>query len=149
MTRLAFLSPDNAAPGVALVSPLQHALGEGVADVSHLGKLELRGPRDAVEPGPGEELLPLSPTRALLVTDGSPARARERLHGDGLRVYDMTAAYTGLSLPAVSSCSRSGHEVVDGQAAPEVSGTTTTGQAACCTTYELVLPSHTRCMAPS
>jgi hypothetical protein len=130
VTRLAFLSPDNAAPGVALVSPLQHALGEGVADVSHLGKLELRGPRDAVEPGPGEELLPLSPTRALLVTDGSPARARERLHGDGLRVYDMTAALAACEvegedvlrrlteldlerLPAIGSIARGTPAIID------------------------------------
>jgi hypothetical protein len=92
VTRLAFLSPDNATPEVALVSPLHHALGDGVVDVSQLGKLELRGLNDAVEPGPGEELLRLSPTRALLITDGSPAAARERLHGNGLRVYDVTAA---------------------------------------------------------
>lgn len=92
MTRLAFLSPDNAAPEVALVSPLQRALDDGVVDVSHLGKLELRGSHGAVEPRSGEELLRLSPTRALLITEGSSAAARERLHGNGIRVYDLTAA---------------------------------------------------------
>jgi hypothetical protein len=90
-TRLGFLSPDSAAPEVALVSPLRDALGAGVVDVSHVGKLELRGSYDTVEPAAGDELLPLSPTRALLVT-GSAAAARARLSAGGIHVYDMTAA---------------------------------------------------------
>ena len=56
----------------------------GLADVSHLGKLELRGPLDRVEPGPGEELIRLRSDRGLLVTDGSPAAALERLAGAGV-----------------------------------------------------------------
>jgi hypothetical protein len=90
--RLAFLSPSNAAPGVALTSPLSRALGAGVVDVSHLGKLELRGALDAAQPGPGEDLLRIGPTRALLVTAGAPGGAAERLARAGLRVYDLTAA---------------------------------------------------------
>jgi hypothetical protein len=77
VTRLAFLSPANAGPEVAIASPLRHALGEGVVDVSHLGKLELRGPLDDLEAGVGEVLLRLGPARALLVTEGSPAAAAE------------------------------------------------------------------------
>jgi hypothetical protein len=89
VTRLAFLSPSNAASDVRLVSPLGRALGAGVVDVSQLGKLELRGALDGIEPAAGESLLRLTPTRALLVTE-SPAAAAERLAG--LRVYDLSAA---------------------------------------------------------
>jgi hypothetical protein len=92
VTRLGFLSPANAAAGAALASPIRHALGPGVTDVSHLGKLELRGAVDRAGAAPGEELLRLSPTRALLVTDGAPTAAAARLSAAGLRVYDVTAA---------------------------------------------------------
>ena len=92
MTRLAFLSPANAAPDVRIASPISRALGEGVVDVSHLGKLELRGSLRNVDQRPGEQLLRLAPTRALLVTDGPPAAAAARLGRAGLRVYDVTAA---------------------------------------------------------
>jgi hypothetical protein len=84
VTRLAFLSPVSA----AFVSPLARAAGEGVTDVSHLGKLELRGALDGVEPGPGEELLRYAPSRALLVTEGPV----QRVSRAGVRAYDMTAA---------------------------------------------------------
>jgi hypothetical protein len=92
VTRLAFLSPSNATGDVRIVSPLARALGEGVADVSYLGKLELRGRLAGVEAGPGEELLRLAPTRALLVTEGSPAAAAKRLAVAGIRAYDLSAA---------------------------------------------------------
>ena len=91
MSRLAFLSPSQAEPDVAVVSPLRHALGPGLHDVSQLGKLELRGPLDAVTPAAGEQLLELRPGLGLLVTD-DPAAALERLEGSGVRAYDMTAA---------------------------------------------------------
>jgi hypothetical protein len=84
VTRLAFLSPANA----AFVSPLSRAIGEGVTDVSHLGKLELRGALDGVAAGPGEELLRYAPSRALLVTE-APVQPLSRA---GVRAYDMTAA---------------------------------------------------------
>ena len=92
MTRLAFLSPSSAAPGATIASPLQHATADGIVDVSHLGKLELRGPLDRVASGPGEELLRLRPDRGLLVTEGSPTAALERLRAAGIRAYDVTAA---------------------------------------------------------
>jgi hypothetical protein len=92
MSRLGFLSPWNAAPAVTIASPVRHALGAGITDVSHVGKLELRGRLDGVAPKPGEDLLRFAPARALLVTDGSAAAAAERMSGAGVRVYDMTAA---------------------------------------------------------
>ena len=92
MTRLAFLSPSNADSGVAVVSPIRHALGDGVVDVSHIGKLELRGPLDGLGVAPGEDLLRLAPGLGLLVMEGSPAAAVERLRTGAVRVYDVTAA---------------------------------------------------------
>ncbi len=89
---IGFLSPANAAADVAIVSPIRHTLGNGITDVSHLGKLELHGPLDGVEAEPGEELLRLAPRRALLVTEGPPAAAGERLRAAGVRAYDVTAA---------------------------------------------------------
>jgi sarcosine oxidase gamma subunit len=86
VSELAFLSPRNCAPEVRLVSPLARVLAEPVRDVSSLGKFELRGKVAAAQPGPGEELIPISATRALLVTDGAPPRLAQR----GLRVYDVS-----------------------------------------------------------
>jgi hypothetical protein len=95
VSRLAFLSAD----GAPFVSPLARALDPGVfADVSALGKLELRGDLDRVEAQPGEELIRITPARGLLVCDGSTAAARERLAGEGFRVYDLTSALAGLEL---------------------------------------------------
>jgi hypothetical protein len=86
VTELAFLSPRLCAPEVTLVSPLARALREPIRDVSSLGKYELRGAVAAAQPGPGEELIPISATRALLVTDGAPPRLAQ----PGLRVYDLS-----------------------------------------------------------
>ncbi len=91
MSRLALLSPSRAEPGVAVVSPLRHARAPGLDDVSQLGKLELRGPLDAVAPASGEQLLRLRPDLGLLVTE-DPAAALARLEGSDVRAYDMTAA---------------------------------------------------------
>ncbi len=96
MTRLGFLSPWGAAAGVAIVSPLLPVGGSGVVDVSYLGKLELRGRIEAADQQPGEELVRLAPARALLVTEGSPLNAAERLQRAGLLVYDSTAALAAL-----------------------------------------------------
>ena len=100
MTDLAFLSPDRVGPEVTLVSPLARALsGTGpVRDVSRLGKLELRGDLAAVARAPGEELIPIAPGKALLVTEGSPAAARTRLRAAGLRVYDLSAGLAALEV---------------------------------------------------
>jgi hypothetical protein len=84
VSRLAFLSPANA----PFASSLARARGDGVTDVSHLGKLELRGRLDGLEPADGQELLRYAPSRALLVTDG-PAQP---VGVPGVRAYDLTAA---------------------------------------------------------
>lgn len=94
MTELAFLSPDRCAPEVKLASPLARV---AVRDLFGIGVLELRGELpSSVEAG--EELVRLTPDRALLVTAGSPAVARERLRGPGTRVYDLTAGFAALEV---------------------------------------------------
>lgn len=98
MSLLAFLCADEVADGVGLVSPLRHVAATSFTDVSGLGKLEVRGDVAALEPAAGEELLPISPGRALLVVEGSTAAARERLATAGYRVYDMTAALAALEV---------------------------------------------------
>jgi hypothetical protein len=100
VSRLSFLSADLV-PESSRTSPLANALAAGsavVRDVSALGKLELRGDVDAVQAGEGEELVQLAPGRALLITQGSPAAARDRLSAAGLRVYDLTGSLAGLEL---------------------------------------------------
>jgi hypothetical protein len=96
MSALDFMSPDGAAPSVRLVSPL--ARGAGVRDVSSLGKLEVRGDLTGIAPAPGEELIRITPGRALLVVDGPTSEARERLRAAGLRVYDLTAGLAALEV---------------------------------------------------
>jgi hypothetical protein len=66
---------------VPFASPLRHV--DGVDDVSHLRKWEIRGDSSSLQPGEGEELIRISPDRALLVGNRRP---------DAERVYDMTAA---------------------------------------------------------
>ena len=68
--------------GVEFASPLRHV--DGIDDVSHLRKWEIRGDASSVRLEEGEELIRISPDRALLVG----ARRRP----DAQRVYDMTAA---------------------------------------------------------
>ncbi len=130
MTRLAFLSPSSAGAGVVFASPLRHAVGPGLDDVSQLGKIELRSPTGSFAPEKGDELLRLSPSLALLVTQGSPAPALEQLARLGLRAYDMTAALAALeftgedalrrlteldpaSFPAVGSIARETRAIFD------------------------------------
>ena len=85
MSRLAFLSPDEA--DVAGVSPLRHVPGAAFTDVSQLGKLEVRGDVELLE------AIPLGPGRALLVLEGDVRGERDRLVGQGYRVYDMQHAF--------------------------------------------------------
>lgn len=91
MTRLGFLSPDECAAEVALVSPLRHVPATAFVDVSALGKLEVRG-------GTPDGAIPIGPGRALLVVDGDVRETRDRLMAEGLRVYDMTAALAALEV---------------------------------------------------
>jgi hypothetical protein len=90
VSRLAFLSPHEA--DVAGVSPLRHVPRGAFTDVSHLGKLEVRGDVDALD------ALPLAPGRALVVLDGDPLVERDRLVDQGYHVYDMTAALAALEV---------------------------------------------------
>ena len=102
MSQLSFLSPDRCDPDVRLASPLARALagarGGPIRDVSALGSLEVRGDLDAAGLEPGEELVRITPERGLLLTEGSPASARERVRAGGLRVYDLTGALAALEI---------------------------------------------------
>jgi hypothetical protein len=102
MIDLAFLSPARCAPE-ALASPLARALAgadpDVVRDVSLDGKVEIRGDLDLVEPTGGEELIRLTPRRGLLLVQGDPADAVERLRAAGLRAYDLSGALAGLAFP--------------------------------------------------
>jgi hypothetical protein len=97
---LVFLSPSRCDPG-ALASPLARALAhvapEVVRDLSFEGKVELRGDVDRVQALAGEELIRLSPRRALLFVDGDPVDTVERLRADGLLAYDVTGSLAGLA----------------------------------------------------
>ena len=98
---LAFVSPSRCAEG-AVTSPLRRALEgadpEVVRDLSLEGIVEIRGKVDAVVPGAGEELLPLSPRRAFLFTLGDPVDVAERARAAGALAYDATGAYAGMAI---------------------------------------------------
>lgn len=87
MSRLGFLSPHEASPPG--VSPLRDVEPRAFADVSHLGKLEVRG-------GVPAGAIPLGVDRALVVVDGDVRALQNDLTAEGYRVYDMTAALAGL-----------------------------------------------------
>src|SRR3990172_9980190 len=98
---LAFLSPEGCAPEVALVSPLARALAgvepAAVEDLSAVGKVELRGDVDALELEVGEELVRLTPERALVLSTATVAGLLERARALGIRAYDVTAALAGIA----------------------------------------------------
>jgi len=99
---LAFLSPEGCAPEVALVSPLARALAgvdpAAVEDLSAVGKVELRGDVDALELEVGEELVRLTPERALVLSTATVAGLLERARALGIRAYDVTAALAGIAV---------------------------------------------------
>jgi len=101
MSALSFLSPSRCEPGT-LESPLRRALdgadSEVLHDLSLDGKVEVRGDLDLVEPLAGEELVRLSPRRGLLLTNGDPTEAVERLRGQGVLAYDATGALAGVAV---------------------------------------------------
>jgi len=107
MSRLGFLSPDECASSVALASPLSGVdLGGVVTELAHLRMLEIRGDIRTLEPADGDTLLPLGPSRTLLVSERAVLAARDRIAAAGYRVYDMTAALTALELDGVDLLAR-------------------------------------------
>jgi hypothetical protein len=98
---LGFLSPTRCEPDT-LASPLARALEnvspDLVRDLSLEGKVELRGEVDRVRPLLGEEVIRLSPQRALLIVDGDAVPIVERLRDEGLLAYDATGALAGLAV---------------------------------------------------
>ena len=96
MTQLAFLSPDRARRDVPFTSPLRRALAgaTGIRDLSHLGKIEVRGDVDAIDVE--GDVVRITPRRALVLCPYDRcAELRERLPG---LVIDLTGALAGLEL---------------------------------------------------
>ena len=105
---LAFLSPSRCAPGTT-TSPLRHVLGrvgwsaylgdpEQVRDLWPDGVVEVRGDLDRLSPGPGDELVRLSPRRGFLFTGADAAAVVERARAVGVLAYDATGALAGMEI---------------------------------------------------
>lgn len=101
MSALDFLSPSRCEAGT-LASPLARALAGVepalVEDLSLVGKVEIRGALERVEPVEGEELVRLSPRRGFLLTSGDPLEAVARLRAVGVLAYDVTGGYAGFAV---------------------------------------------------
>jgi len=101
VTTLSFLSPSRC-DSETLVSPLRRALERAdepsLHDLSLEGKVEIRGDVDRLELGTADELVRLTPRRALLLGVEDPLQAVERIRVEGLLAYDMTGALAGLAL---------------------------------------------------
>jgi hypothetical protein len=100
MSELSFLSPADARPQNGFVpratSPLRRALAgaAGINDLSLLGKLEVRGPIDALEVD--ADVMPITPRRALVVCDSDRSAAlRASLPGT---VVDVSSAVAGIEV---------------------------------------------------
>ncbi len=108
MSGLDFLSPGLARleGGFEPVSrsPLERALRDappGIRDLSHTGKLDVRGPDaevlDSGELGDGVEVVRITPERALLLCPPEDiARLLEQLNARARSVVDVTSALAGL-----------------------------------------------------
>ena len=100
MTELAFLSPDQARGAgdfePQFASPLARALAgsDGVRDLSHLGKIEVRGEVDFGDVD--AEVVRITPTRTLVLCDYDRC-GEVRAQLDGL-VIDVTGALAGLEV---------------------------------------------------
>lgn len=103
---LDFLSPDAAIAHdgslPAMASPLRRALAHGgahLADLSGLGKAEVRGELSDADVPPGAEALRIASRRHLVISayeDG--ARVRAHLASPGRLVVDQTGALAGLAV---------------------------------------------------
>jgi sarcosine oxidase gamma subunit len=102
MTELAFLSPSACEAGVRLVSPLARVLAkvgprDSPRDLSHLGKIEVRGELDGVDLsyrvvtfGPGRSLVLCEPDETL--------QAIEELRDQARFVLDQSAAFAAIEI---------------------------------------------------
>lgn len=101
MSELEFLSLDRteAANGFepAFRSPLERALRHAppdVQDISHTGKIEVRGDVSSLDEG---EVVRIHPTRALVLCDyAEAAEVRARLRERFEHVVDVTSALAGI-----------------------------------------------------
>jgi hypothetical protein len=100
VTELAFLSPDQARPAAGFeprfASPLARALAgsDAVRDLSHVGKIEVRGDVDAIDVD--AEVVRITPTRAVVLCEYD--RCAELRRGLPGFVVDVTGALAGLEL---------------------------------------------------
>lgn len=93
-----FTERDGWLVPVTLPDEAEHGARVGVADLSHLGKLDIRPAPTADIPGEGVTTYRLSPRRALvLYPHAMRATVAEEVAGSGL-VVDVTGAYTVLAL---------------------------------------------------
>jgi hypothetical protein len=100
VSAIEFLSPGEATSEAVWRSPLERALRDappGITDISHVGKIEVRGDVGELQLDGGEAIW-ITPRRALVVCDQNQvARIREQLREEFLAV-DMTAALAGLEV---------------------------------------------------
>ena len=76
---------------VATRLPREHKLG--IRDISHLGKLEVRGDLAGIE-----GVIPITPSRGLLVCDTGETKAVQEKLSTGYDVLDLTGALAGLEI---------------------------------------------------
>lgn len=103
MSTLEFLSPDLAAPEAVWRSPLERFLGDGIEDLSHLAKFEVRGEPNGVPEG--AESVALTPERALVLCAWEDA-ARVRAELEAPTVIDVSAALAGLRITSAKAMRR-------------------------------------------
>jgi hypothetical protein len=102
VTELAFLSPSACAAGVRLVSPLARALApagprDSPRDMSHLGKIEVRGELDSVDLP--DRVVRFGGERALVLCEaGEVPELLAELREQFRFVLDQTAAYAAIEI---------------------------------------------------
>ena len=106
--------------GWLVATKLPHEHGLAIRDVSHLGKLEIRGDLDGLD-----GVIPITPTRALLICDPKDTKALHAKLAKKLDVLDLTGALAGLEIsgPGAETVVRriTAHDLDDLPAAAPVS----------------------------
>ena len=100
LERFAFLSPGGADATAIWRSPLERALADarpGVRDISHTGKIEVRGETAELHVD-GAETVWISPHRALVLCDYDEVAAVMGSLGDGFLAIDVTGGLAGLEV---------------------------------------------------